>query len=73
MAEVTGADEQHVDAVEGGDGVRVGDRGRGLDLHHAERLVVGAVQRCGIEAELAGAVVGGDSTVTGRRVAQMRE
>ena len=47
MAEVAGTDEQHVDTVEGSDGVGIGDRRRGLDLDHAERLVVGSVQRCG--------------------------
>jgi hypothetical protein len=55
----------------GGDGVGVGDRFSGLDLHHAERFVVGPVQRSGVESELAGPVVGGDATVAGRRVAQV--
>ena len=71
VAQVAGADEQHVDPVDGGDVVGGGDRGRGLDLHHAQRLVVSPVQRLGVEPEAAGPVVGGDPAIAGRRVAQM--
>ena len=41
------------------------DRGRGLDLDDAEDLVVGPVQRAGVEPEPAGPVVGGDPAVPG--------
>src|SRR5262245_52708944 len=40
--EIAGPDEQPVDAVDGGDGLDVRDRGRGFDLHDDADLVVGA-------------------------------
>ena len=71
VAEVAGADEQHVHPVEPGDLLRVADRGRRLDLDHAENLGVGAVQGARVQAEPAGPVVGGHAPVPGWRVAQV--
>ena len=71
VAEVAGPDEQHVHAVDGGDGVGLG-HGRGrLDLDHADHLAVGAVQRARVEAEAAGPVVGGHAAVAPGRVAKV--
>src|SRR4029450_4225943 len=71
VAEVAGADEQHVDAVDGGDGVGLGDGGGRLDLDHAQHLALAAVQPARVEAEAAGPVVGGAAAVAPRLVAQV--
>ena len=71
VAEVPGADEQHVDTVDGGDLVDGRHRGGGLDLGDDEDLVVGPVQGAGIEPEPAGPVVGGHPAVPVRREPQV--
>ena len=71
VAEVAGTDEEHVDAVDRGDLVDRATAGSGLDLHDDEHLVVGPVQRAGVEPEPAGPVVGGHAAVPVRRVAQV--
>ena len=71
MAEVAGADEQDVDAVDGGDLLDGVQGGQGLDLDDAEDVVVGPVEGAGVEAVPAHPVVGRDSPVPGRRVAQV--
>ena len=72
VAEVAGADEQHVDPVDGGDLRRpASTAARRLDLDHAEDLVARAVQGARVEPEPAGPVVGGHAPVPGGRVAQV--
>jgi len=69
VAEVARSDEQHVHPVDRGDLVGLLDGAGGLDLDHAED--VGPVERADVQAEPAGAVVGGDAAVAVRRVPQV--
>src|SRR5918998_608868 len=73
VGEVAGPDEQHVDPVDRGDLLRLRDGPRGLDLHDAEYLVVGSVERTRVQAEAAGPVVRRDPPVAVRRAARIVE
>ena len=70
VAEVARPDEQDIDAVDRGDLLDGLDGANRLDLHHPEHLVVGALQRVGVEPEAARPGVRGDAAIALRRVPQ---
>ncbi len=73
VAQVPGADEQHVHSVDCGDLLDLLDGLHGLDLHDAEHLAVGPVEGAGIQTETAGPVGCGDTSVAMRREAQVAQ